>query len=499
MGPESARMRWAARGLALAVGALVPLAFAPLGLWPLVPFSIAVLVVLCHGASRRRAFAMGWWFGLGLFGAGVPWVYISIHEFGNAWAPAAVMATVGLAATLAVFTATAAALAAATGRRGAVFCLAVFPAAWVLLEWVRSWFLTGFPWLNLGASQTDAWLAGFAPVLGVYGISLMLAFMGGALAWAWLARSGRTVAVVALAAALFPAGWAAGQAAWTQPEGPVRDTALLQGNFGQDIKWDRAWLEPQLEWYAARTREHLDADIVLWPETALPAFYQQLRVPYFSTLAEAGRDAGTSILAGTLYGEGEDVFNAIVGLGAAEGVYRKIHLVPLGEFFPFKPLVRFLMPGLDIPMSDMTAGDRGQPALKVGGRAVAPIICYEDAFGELTRRLLPEAGLLVSVSNDGWFGDSFAAHQHLQIARMRALETGRPMLRATNTGISALIDHQGRVGRTLSQFEQGVLRGGVQMRTGATPFVRFGYAPVLLLCVLALLAAAVSTRGLRID
>lgn len=499
MVPELAWKRWADRGLALAAGALTPLAFAPAGLWPLVPLTLSVLVVLCHGATRRRAFSMGWWFGFGLFGAGVPWVYISIHEFGNAWAPAAAMATVGLAATLAVFTATAAALAAAVARRGAVFCLGVFPAAWVLLEWVRSWLLTGFPWLNLGASQTDAWLAGMAPVIGVYGISLLLAFVAGALALAWLAGVRRALPALALAAALFPAGWGAGQVAWTQPDGPVLEAALLQGNFGQDIKWERAWLQPQLEWYAARTREHLDADIVLWPETALPAFYHQLRVPYFSSLAEAGRDAGTSILAGTLYAEDEDAFNAIVGVGAAEGVYKKIHLVPLGEFFPFKPLVKFLMPGLDIPMSDMAAGNYDQPALKVNGREVAPIICYEDAFGELTRRLLPAAGMLVSVSNDGWFGDSFAAHQHLQIARVRALETGRPMLRATNTGISARIDHRGRVEDSLAQFEQGVLRGGVQMRSGSTPFVSFGYAPVLVLCILVLLAAAVSAAAPRID
>lgn len=479
-------------------GALVPLAFAPLSLWPLAPLALAVLVVLCHGAARRRAFALGWWFGFGLFGVGVSWVYVSIHEFGNAWGPAAAAATVGLAATLAVFTGTAAALAAATGRRGTALCLGAFPAAWVLLEWVRSWLLTGFPWLNLGASQSDAWTAGFVPVLGVYGVSLLTAFMAGALARAWLAGMKRAAPALVLAAALFPAGWAAGQAAWTEPDGPALEAALLQGNFGQDIKWDRAWLKPQLEWYAARTREHLDADIVLWPETALPAFYHQLRVPYFSNLAEAGRDAGTSILAGTLYGE-EEAFNAIVGVGAAQGVYRKIHLVPLGEFFPFKPLVRFLMPGLDIPMNDMAAGSPDQPALTVAGRKVAPIICYEDAFGELTRRLLPAAGMLVSVSNDGWFGDSFAAHQHLQIARMRALETGRPMLRATNTGISALIGHRGGVRDSLAQFEQGVLRGKVRMRAGATPFVRFGYAPVLVLCVLVLLGAAVSTRAFRID
>lgn len=495
MGSESARRRWARRGLALAAGALVPFAFAPVGLWPLAPVGLAVLVVLCHGAGRRRGFALGWWFGFGLFLVGVPWVYVSIHEFGHAWAPMAALVTVGLAAVLAVFTGMAAALAAATATRGAVFCLVAFPAGWTLLEWVRSWLLTGFPWLNLGASQTDTWLAGFVPVLGEYGTSLLLAFVAGALAWGWLAGWRRAAPALLASAVLFPAGWAAGQAAWTRPDGPVLEAALLQGNFGQDIKWDRDWLRPQLEWYAVRTRENLDADIVLWPETALPAFYHQLRVPYFSDLAEAARDSGTAVLAGTLYAEGEDAFNAIVGIGTAAGVYRKIHLVPLGEYFPLKPLVRFLMPGLDIPMNDMSAGTLRQAPLTVAGRPVAPIICYEDAFGELPRRLMPEAGMLVSVSNDAWFGDSFAAHQHLQIARMRALESGRPMLRATNTGISALIDHRGAVSGTLGRGEQAVLRGDVRMRAGATPFAVLGYWPVVGWSVLVLLVSVLTGRG----
>lgn len=455
----------------------------------------AVLAVLCHGETRWRSFLLGWWFGFGLFLAGVPWVYVSIHEFGHAWAPMAALATVGLALALGVFTGTATALAAAAGARGTVFCLGTFPAAWTLLEWVRSWLLTGFPWLNLGAAHTDSWLAGYGPVLGVYGMSLVSALAAGALALAWL-NGPRRRAVVSLAvtAALFPAGWGLGQVSWTAPSGRPLAAALLQGNFGQDIKWERQWLRPQLEWYAVRTREHLDADVVLWPETALPAFYHQLRVPYFSDLAEAGARSGTSIITGTLFAEGEKAFNSMVGIGAAEGVYHKIHLVPLGEYFPLEPVVRFLMPGLDIPMNDMSAGTMDQPPLRVAGRPVAPTICYEDAFGELTRRLLPDAGLLVSVSNDAWFGDSFAPHQHLQIARMRAIEAGRPMLRATNTGVSAIIDHRGALVDTIPQFKQAVLRGEVRMRDGATPFAVWGYWPVLGICIVVLLGAAIMRR-----
>lgn len=497
MASDPAGGRWAARALALSAGAVVPLGFAPPGLWPLVLLGPAVLVVLCHGAARGRAFGLGWFFGFALFLAGVPWVYVSIHEFGHAWAPMAALVTVGLAAVLGLFTATAAALAAAVGARGGWFCLGVFPAAWVLMEWVRSWFLTGFPWLNLGAAHTDSWLAGFGPVLGVYGMSLASMVVAGALALAWLARPryrGLLPALV-LAFVLFPVGWALGRVAWTQPDGQPLSAALLQGNFGQDVKWEREWLRPQLEWYARRTRDNLDADVVLWPETALPAFYHQLRVPYFSDLDDAARESGTAVIAGTLFAEGDRAFNSMVGLGTASGVYHKIHLVPLGEYFPLKGLVRFLMPGLDIPMNDLSAGSVDQPPLRIGDRPAAPTICYEDAFGELTRRLLPEAGLLVSVSNDAWFGDSFAPHQHLQIARVRALEAGRPMLRATNTGVSAVIGHDGELRSTLAQFEQDVLRGEVMPRRGATPFALLGYWPVLASCLALLVGAAVTGAG----
>lgn len=489
--PESRRARWLRRWRVFFAGAVTPLAFAPTGWWPLTILTLAVLVHACHGATRRHAFGLGWWFGFGLFLAGVSWVYISIHEFGHAWAPMAALATVGLAVVLGLFTGTAAAVAAAVRVRGAAFCLGAFPAAWVLVEWVRSWLLTGFPWLNLGTAQADSWLAGFAPVLGVYGLSLLVAVAAGSVALLALEGLRRSIPALVLAIALFPLGWVAGEISWTGPEGRPLGAALLQGNFGQEIKWERDWLRPQLEWYATRTRENLDAEIVLWPEVALPAFYHQLRVPYFSDLSEAADASGAAVITGTLLAEGEEAFNAMIGIGRASGSYRKIHLVPLGEYFPLEPVVRFLMPGLDIPMNDMSAGAMDQAPLEVHGIPVAPTICYEDAFGELTRRLLPEARLLVSVSNDAWFGDSLAPHQHLQIARMRALEAGRPMLRATNTGVSAIIDHRGRIVASIPQFEQAVLRGDVTLRSGATPFALLGYWPVLGFCVAVLLGAAV--------
>jgi len=472
---------------ALVAGAFLVLAFSPFGWWPLAVLSPAVLILLCRDASGRRAFWLGYLFGFGLFLAGVPWVYVSVHTFGHAGAPGAALVTGGFAAVLALFPACAALLAARFNGPA----LLAWPAAWVLLEWLRGWFLTGFPWLQLGYSQTDTWLGGWLPVAGVLGAGLALMVCAAGIAELVRPGMARRTALAGLIAAIWAAGFGLGRVAWTEPEGEPVDVALLQGNFSQDVKWSESWLRAQLDWYAQRTRDHLDADLVVWPETALPTFYQQLEVPYFSSLAAEADNHDAGILAGVLYGDYDDAFNAVIGLGAASGVYKKIHLVPLGEYFPLKSLVRFLLPGLDIPMNDLGAGARDQAPIRLDGRSVAVSICYEDAYGDITRRLLPRAGLLLNVSNDAWFGDTAAPHQHLQIARALALQAGRPLLRAANTGISAIIDHRGRVVQELDQFRQGVVTGTVTPRAGATPWARAGDWPALaLILILGLMAAA---------
>lgn len=479
---------------ALIAGAVGCLAFAPFHVWPLAVLSPAVLMLLCYRTGAGRGFALGWVYGFGFFIAGVPWVYISIHEFGHVVPWAAAMATVGFAAVLACFPAFSAMLARRLKADTlAGYCL-TWPACWVIMEWLRSWVLTGFPWLSLGYSQTDTWLAGLAPVFGVYAVSLGVAVTAGVLAALVIHRRRAVWPLVAVALVWGAAGLMQ-KIPWTRPLDDSIQVALLQGNFGQDIKWDPAWLEPQLQWYARATLENLDADVIVWPETALPAFFQQLQVPYWSTLDTAAARTDTALLAGMLYREGEDYYNVIVTGGEARGLYKKIHLVPLGEYFPLESVVRFLMPGLSIPMNDMSAGRRTQDPLHVQGYPVGVTICYEDAFGNLTRRVLPKAKYLVNVTNDAWFGDSAAPHQHLQVSRMLALQAGRPLIRAANTGISAIIGHEGELRAILPQFEQGVLRGTITPRAGATPWVWWGYWPVVIFCLVVLAVSLMRGRG----
>lgn len=484
---------WLRAITALAAGALTTFAFAPVQLWPLAILMPAALMLLCCGASAKRAFALGWLFGFGFFLAGVYWVYVSIHVFGHAVPWAAALATVGFAAVLAIFPAVATLLAQRLGAHSVFgYCL-VWPACWVLLEWIRSWFLTGFPWLALGYSQTDTWLAGLAPIVGVYALSLVVAISAGAVA-ALLAHRSRAIWPALAVLILWCAAWGLQSVNWTRPVGPPLQVALLQGSFGQAIKWERAWFEPQLEWYATWTLQNLDADVIVWPEVALPAFYQRLRGPYLSTLFSAADKTDTALLAGMLYSEDEDYFNALVAGGDARGLYKKIHLVPLGEYFPLEAVIRVLMPGLDIAMNETSAGSWEQPLIHAQGYPVGVTICYEDAYGGLTRRALPQAAFLVNVSNDAWFGDTSAPHQHLQIARMLALQAGRPLLRAANTGISAVIAFDGSIKSALPQFQQGVLHGEITPREGSTPWSRIGHWPVVILCLLLVAAGVLRSR-----
>jgi len=424
----------------------------------------------------------------------VSWI-VSSFQFANIALPLAVTLTMGFVAFLALYPALAAAGAAALSARlrAPLALLAVFPGAFVLVEWLRGWLLTGFTWLQLGYSQVDGPLSGLLPLAGVYGAGLAVAVIGGALAL--LARAPGTRPALALVLAVAAAGAlaAAGAREWTRPAGQPLRVALVQGNLAQDQKWDPRMREPTLARYLALTEPHLGAELVVWPETALPGSRRAM-APFIERMHRAARAAGSALLLGVPEWEGEPprAYNSVLLVGSAQGRYRKRHLVPFGEYLPLDALLRPVVHALSIPVSDFAAGAARQPPLEVAGQRLALFICYEIAFGNEVIRSLPQAALLVTVSNDAWFGASIGPHQHLQMARARALETGRDLLRATNTGITAIVDARGRVTARLDQFRAGALPGSVLPREGATPYVRAGDLPALALGALGVLGAGAS-------
>lgn len=492
----SSREPW----LALIAGGVLPLAFAPVGWFPLAVLSPALLFWLWRDAAPGRAAWLGWLFGLGQFGVGVSWVYVAIHDFGHTPAPLAGLLTAIFVVVLALYPA----LVGWVGRRfGAglppsAALLLWWPALWVWGEWLRSTLLGGFPWLNLGYAQIDTPLVGYAPVVGVFGLGWLAAFTAGALVYATGAarRPLPRVLPLLLAAMLWLGGVSLAGGAWTTPVGDPIDVALVQGNVPQDTKWDPAAIDRRLNRYAELSLARFGSvDLVVWPENAVTVFYHQLKEHYFDWLEDEARQAGTDLLLGVpvLADDGERYYTGIMSLGRETQFYFKRHLVPFGEYVPLEDVLRGLIGFFDLPMSRFLPGPPAQPPLPAAGVRAATSVCYEDAFGAAVAESLDGAELLVNGSNNAWYGDSLAPHQHLQISRMRAVETGRPMLRATTNGISAVIDPFGRIIGRSPQFETYVLTATVQPMQGATPYVRFGDWPVLI-GLAALVAAAAGLR-----
>lgn len=491
------RLRAWTRGLAaLGAGAAWPLAFAPLDLYPVAILALAVLFLLWRDATPGRAFRDGLLFGLGLFAVGVSWVYVSMSRFGDMGVVLSGGITGLLVVVMALFPAGAGLVAVRLVRRAppAAWVL-VFPAAWTLFEWARGWFLTGFPWLVGGYSQIDAPLAGYAPLAGVYGVSLAAA-ASASLFLATLDRRdparGRWLAMLV---AIWAGGAALGLADWTRPAGEPLRVGLVQGNVPQDLKWHPGMRDVTVDLYTELTRAHWDSDLVIWPETAIPMFYDEAR-PYLDALAAEAEGHDADLVVGLIYRDpGSDrYYNSMINVRDRDAVYHKYHLVPFTEYLPFSAVLGRFIDAFLIPMSDFRAGDAYQTPMRVAGQAAALSICYEDAFGEEIIRALPEATLLVNVSNDAWFGDSLAPHQHLQIARMRALETGRWMARGTNTGVTAVIDARGRITARAPQFETSVLTAEIEPRTGATLYVRVGNWLAIGTAVLLLLVGLIAGR-----
>lgn len=492
---------------AFAAGVATVPAFAPFSLAALPVLSLALLFVLWHRATPGQAGWLGFAFGGGLFGTGVSWLFVALHTYGGMAAPLAVIAVAGLCAYLALFPALAGFIGCRWTRPGTNGRLYAAAGAWTLAEWARSFVLTGFPWLSLGYAQLPAGaatpLAAYAPLGGVFLVTQASALASVALA-AVIDAAGtgawrRCVAPIAVAASVFGVGIALDRIEWTAPAGATQ-VSLLQGNVGQERKFDPEFRDRTFALY----RELVAASrgrLVVLPESALPAFLDEVPDTILRELRELAAARGGDALIGLftvdapVRGEtGYRYYNSVISLGASPPqLYRKRHLVPFGETIPADAIVgAFIRQVLAIPLASQTPGDAGQPPLDVAGQRVAVNICYEDAFGEDIRPQATAATLLVNVTNDAWYGRSLAAEQHNQIAAMRAREVGRPLLRATNTGITSAIGPDGRELARLPWFERGVLEIEVVGRQGATPFVRGGDLPAALLAFAILAAASVA-------
>jgi apolipoprotein N-acyltransferase len=512
---------------AFVLGALSVCAFEPIGFYPLIFLTIAGLFgVLDTAASREACFKrgaiLGGAFGFGFFITGVSWVFVSLSVFGNMPAPVAALATLLFCLVESLFPALAGALfvqyAPESQRRRVLF----FAALWTLAEILRGSGAFGFPWLTIGYSQTPpSPLATFAPLTGVYGLSLLIALSAAPL-WgvarrAFQQRDGSSqpsecpaccetgrctfrpflplLLAVAVGVGLRPIEW-------TKPTGNALKLVIAQGNIPQEMKWRPEHFHETLRAYLELVEKN-PAQLTILPEAAFPAFFDQIPPDFIDRLSTLAQREDGALIVGvpTRKAGNEGYANSAVLLGrpAKDNVvkYDKSHLVPFGEFVPSG--FKWFLELAEIPMSNFSPGAQKQSPLSVEDQTIAVNICYEDAFGAEIARALPEATLLVNLSNVAWFGDSLAPAQHLQIAQMRALETGRMMLRATNTGMTAIIAPDGRVVDRLSPFTRAVLRGEARGYTGETPFVHWGNWLVIAIALILLYARRVEKLDMKLE
>lgn len=479
-------------GVALLAGGVAVLGFAPLNLFPLVFVALGALYwllgpgapsALASASFRRRlasGFGTGFAWGLGAMLGGVSWLYVALHRYGSMPMPLAGLAVLLFCALIAVFAGFAGGLFGALRRGRPIADAMLFAALWLLLEWSRGWVFTGFPWLAVGYSQTPpSPFAGFAPLVGVFGVGGLVALTAALVAAAVSSRAWRPAL---LAMAVLAGGVGLRQIAWTAPVGEPLQVALLQTNIEQSLKWRPEMLQQWLARNLAMVRDN-PARLVVLPETTIPLLVDYLPPGYLDGLRDSAASRGGDVIFGAFIRDADGhIFNAALSLGVSPSArYAKQHLVPFGEYSP--PMFRWFYDLVHIPMADQTRGPERQPPMAIGGQRIAVNICYEDVFGEELIRSLPEATLMLNLSNLAWYGDSFAQPQHLQIARMRALETGRPMLRSTNTGMTALVMPDGHVEAVLPVFEAGALPVSVRGYAGLTPYARWGNWPVVALAV----------------
>jgi apolipoprotein N-acyltransferase len=481
------------RLIALLSGLVFPFAIAPFFIWPIAILSLMGLLFCLHNCSIKEAAIRTWFFGFGKFSVGVSWIYVSMHDYGGTPAVLAIL-MVGL---FAAFLATFPALFMVLFQRfynqkdhKPIISILAFSALWFIYEWFRSGFLTGFPWLFAGDAQLYTWLNGWAPILSVYGLSFFTALTAGAI---YYGLRNKQVGYLAFLI-VWPIGFLLQNVNWTEVTNDLRVSAV-QGNIAQEVKWLPEQRIPTVNAYLEQTRQHWDSDLVLWPETAVTALKDKFQ-SYLDTINQEAINNKTALITGIPFrytqGPFKGVFhNSILAIGMGEGLYHKQKLVPFGEYIPLEKLIRGLLPFFDLPMSSFKQGDKKQDLLKIEKDdqlfLIAPFICYEIAYPEFVANMAKDSDLLITISNDAWFGNSLGPKQHMAIAQMRALETQRYLLRSTNTGITALVNHKGEILKQLPTNQRATLTALAQTRQGSTPFMLFGLWPLFVTTILILL------------
>ncbi|AZF18070.1 apolipoprotein N-acyltransferase [Pseudomonas sp. R3-18-08] len=484
---------WPGNLLAVVAGAITTLALAPFDIWPLALVAAGVFYIGLRELTPRQALGRGWCFGFGLFGAGTSWIYYSIHHFGGASVLLAGFLMLLFTAAIAWFFALPAWLWARWLRRNEapLADALTFAALWVGQEAFRGWFLTGFPWLYSGYSQLDGPLTGLAPLGGMWLISFALALTAALLCNLPRLLASKRNSFIAAGLVLLVAPWAIGLAlkhhAWTSPSGPPLSVAAIQGNVEQSMKWDPEQLNAQLALYRDMSLSSRRVDLLVWPETAVPVLKESVE-GYLGMMGKFAAERNTALITGVPIRQEvrheKRYFNGITVVGEGDGTYLKQKLVPFGEYVPLQDMLRGLIAFFDLPMSDFARGPADQAMLQAKGYQIAPFICYEVVYPEFAAGLSAQSDLLLTISNDTWFGRSIGPLQHLQMAQMRALEAGRWMIRATNNGVTGLINPFGQITAQIPQFERGILYGDVVPMHNLTPYLQWRSWPLIIVCVL---------------
>ncbi len=486
--PSSESKTW--NLLTIFAGILAALAFAPFNYAYFSIISLFILFLSWDGISAKTALLRGYLFGLGLFGLGVSWVFISVHDYGGASNLISALITLIFVGTWALFPALAAYLT--SKLMPASFRLerfAIMPIIWILVEFLRGeYILNGFPWLQVSYSQLDTPLSGFIPVVGGYATGFLVSITATALILILKARQFRLTGILIIFST-----WILGsllqEKQWTTAiDNPIKVT-LIQGNVAQDQKWRPENRDKIISSYLSMTYQHWDSDIIIWPETAIPAFLDQVQNSLLQPLTEKAKLNKTDVIVSLPFRapKSKSYNNAVLVLGEHPGMYRKVHLLPFGEYLPLQPLSGYLLDQLNImPIGSFTPGDLNQPLLQAAGYRFSTSICYEDVFSKLVIKDLPEAAFLVNVTNDGWFGKSIEPYQHMQLARMRALESGRYLLRATNTGVTGIVAPNGKIIDQAPLFKKATLTSKIYPMRTMTPYTKMGDLPVIAFLVVML-------------